>query len=213
MKKTKILTTLFIIGLCILFMPVFSYGANEDLVIVKNTEDEYIIYLKQYLEQEFKFAFSNNNEEELSNLTFYNSALDEAEDAANNIAYVNESNVGMFSSPTYIWIEVNGAIEVSAREIDLEDNITKTELESVGTTSEIIPIKLEQEQTVNEVNEEGTKITETVGIVKVLKDISNGEYQLLRREFSEDTDKLFALAELIEKNEFTDTYTRIKASK
>ena len=213
MKKTRLLTTLLIVGLCMLFMPIFSYGANEDLVIVKNTEDEYIIYLKQYLEKDFKFAFSNNSAEDVSNLTFNNSALDEAEDGANNIAYVNNTNKAMFSNPTYMWVEVEGKLVISAREIDLEDNITKTELESVGTTSEIIPIKLEQEQTVNEVNEEGTKITETVGIVKVLKDISNGEYQLLRREFSNDTDNLFALAELIEKNDFTDTYTRIKASK
>lgn len=213
MKKTKILITLLTIVMFMLCMPLFSYGANEELVIVQKAENEYIIYLKQYLEKEFKFAFSNNSAEEVSNLTFDNSALDEAEDGANNIAYVNNSNIAMFSNPTYMWIEVDGKIEVSAREIDLSDNITKTELESVGTTSEIIPIKLEQEQTVNEVNEEGTKITETVGIVKVLKEINDGEYQLIRREFSEDTDNLFALAELIEKNEFTDIYTRIKASK
>lgn len=83
----------------------------------------------------------------------------------------------------------------------------------VGKTSKIIPITLEQEELINEVNEDGIKITETVGVAKISENITDGEYILISRKNTEDTERLFALAELIEKNEFTDMYTQISASK
>lgn len=213
MKSKKILITL-LIGICMLIcIPVFSYATNEELVIVEEATNQYIIYMKQYLNKEFQFAFSNNKDANHEELVFYNSALDKPEDGANNIAYVNEDSISMFENTTYVWIKVNGEIKVSAREINLQDNITKSELSFVGTISKNIPIILEQKEVVNEVNEEGTKITETIGIVKMNENFEAGKYQLMKRKTSKDTDNLFALAELIEKNEFTDIYTQIKASK
>ncbi len=213
MAKIKILITLLIIGICIICMPNFSYGANEELVILENTEDEYIIYLKQYFNQEFEFAFSNDNNAAVESLKFIDSALDTPENKANNIAYVDSSNIAIFKNPVYMWVKVDGELKISAREINLNDNITDEDLENVGKTSGIISIKLEQEQTINEVNEEGVKITETVGVAKLLNNANNVKYQLIERKASEETNNLFALAELIEKNEFTDSYTKIKASK
>jgi len=213
MKKTKIIITLLIAIICIISMPIKSNATNEELVIVKQTEEEYIIYLKQYLNQEFEFAYSNNSQEDEANLEFKPSALDSAEEGANNIAYVDNQTLSMFANPTYMWLKVKGEIKISAREINLQDNITKEKLEAVGTTSKIIPITLEQEQIVNEVNEEGTKITETVGVAKISEEITDGKYQIIKRKATENTEKLYALAELIEKNEFTDKYTGIKANK
>jgi len=213
MRKTKIIITLLIAIMCIISMPIKSNATNEELVIVKQTEEEYIIYLKQYLNQEFEFAYSNNSQEDEANLEFKPSALDSAEEGANNIAYVDNQTLSMFANPTYMWLKVKGEIKISAREINLQDNITKEKLEAVGTTSKIIPITLEQEQIVNEVNEEGTKITETVGVAKISEEITDGKYQIIKRKATENTEKLYALAELIEKNEFTDKYTGIKANK
>lgn len=213
MKKTNFLITM-IIGIFVFFcMPVVSNAANENLSLVKQAENEYIIYLKEYLNNEFEFAFSNDEGANISTLTFNNSALDAPNDNANNIAYVNDATVTMFANPTYMWVKVNGEVKVTATEINLEDYITKNELENVGKTSTIIPINLGQKQIVNEIDENGTKKTETVGIVEVQKELVSGQYQLIKREYSEKTDKLFALAELIEKNEFTDVYTKIKSSK
>lgn len=213
MRKTNFLITM-IIGIFVFFcMPVVSNAANENLSLVKQAENEYIIYLKEYLNNEFEFAFSNDEGANISTLTFNNSALDAPNDNANNIAYVNDATVTMFANPTYMWVKVNGEVKVTATEINLEDYITKNELENVGKTSTIIPINLGQKQIVNEIDENGTKKTETVGIVEVQKELVSGQYQLIKREYSEKTDKLFALAELIEKNEFTDVYTKIKSSK
>lgn len=210
--KLKAFLIMVIIGIFMVCTPKLCYAANEEAVLVKQSENEYIIYMKQYLKQEFEFAFSNDNVADVSTLSFIPSAVDTA-NGENNIAYVDSASIGMFASKTYMWVKVDGEVKVSAREIDLTDNITKTELESVGTVSKIIPIKLEQEQIVNEVNEEGTQITETVGVVKLLNEMTNGKFQLIKREATVESNNLFALAELIEKNEFTDSYTKIKASK
>lgn len=212
MNKLKIILTFFVAVICVLCIPVSSNATNEELVIVEEASNQYIIYIKQYLNKEFEFAFSNDNEANPEQLTFYNSALDAPEEGANNIAYVDDEKLEMFDKTTYMWIKVDGKLKVTAREINIEDNITKKQLESVGKTSTIIPVNLEQIQTVNQVNEEGTKITETVGVVKLNEEFE-GQYQLIKRETSKNTDNLFALAELIEKNEFTDSYTKIKASK
>lgn len=204
---------LIIIIMAIMLIPFSSYATNENLVVVKQNDEEYIIYISGFLEQEFEFAFSNNSDEEIENLTFISSAVDNPENE-NNIAYVDDSEtIKMFTEKTFMWVKVNGEIKISAQEIEINDNITKAELASIEDVSKKMPIKLEQKQTVNEVNDEGTKITETVGIVTLLNAPIEGEYQLIERTSNDENDTLFALAELIEKNQFTDMYTKVKVSK
>lgn len=205
-SKIKILLMIVIIGILTIGMPIIAYGANENAVIVKQSDNEYIIYLRGYLDQEFKFAFSDNKEAEEATLTFTNSAKDTI-DGNNNIAFSNNEVVAQ----KYMFVKTDAKTEIF--EIDISDNITKAELESISTVSKIIPIKLEQEQIVNKVDENGTKITETVGVAKLVNELENGKYQLIARKSTIDNDNLFALAELLEKNQFTDKYTEIKASK
>jgi len=211
--KSKIIFTIIISFMIILIMPLSIYAANEEIVIVKESEEQYIIYLKDYLNKEFEFAFSNDNMADIATLTFLNSALDKPEENANHIAYVNGTNISMFANKTYMWVKENGELKITAREIDISDNITKQDLENVGNTSKTMPIKLEQKVVENTVTEEGLKKTTTVGIVTVAEEYKNSVYQLVKRPETGNNNNLFALAELIEKNEFTDIYTKIKASK
>ena len=187
-------------------MPIIAYGTNESAVIVKQEDNSYIIYLKGYLDQEFKFAFSDDREVDETTLTFTNSAKYTVE-GNNNIAYSNAEIV----AKKYMFVKTDAKTEVF--EIDINDNILKQKLEGISKVSKIIPIKLEQEQIVNKVDENGTKITETVGVAKLVNELENGKYQLISRKSTTDNDNLFALAELLEKNQFTDKYTEIKASK
>lgn len=213
MKKIKFIFSIVFFIVCIFMVTTSSYGANDNLVIVKQSDVEYIIYTKEFFNQSFEFAFSNDKDIDINSLTFEFSALDSLENNANNIAYVNNVSIGLFSNTTYMWIKVNDELKASAIEVDLNDNISNEALENVGMISKNIPIELEQKEIVNIVNDEGTKITETVGTVKLLKELEQGEYQLVKRSSTTENDRLFALAELLEKNEFTDTYTKIKASK
>ena len=215
MKRTRlkfiIMIVTFVLG--IIFFQSTIFAANENLVIVKESETKYIFYLKEYLTEEFEFAFSNKKSELESNLNFINSAYDEKKDDANSIAYVDNETLAMFASETYMWVRKNGEIKIAGTEIDLNDNIEKSDLENVGNTSKIMPIQLEQKVIEDTTSEEGLRKTTTVGIVKVLNNYSALQYQLINRTESDEDNNLFALAELIEKNDFTDTYTKIKASK
>ena len=204
-SKLKILLMIVIIGILTVGMPIIAYGTNENAVVVKQSESEYLIYVKSYLKQNFQFAFSNNKDVAPADAEFINSAKDTA-DGENNIAYATSA-----ITEKYLWVKTDAKTETF--EIDVNDNITKAELENLNTVSKNIPIKLEQEQIVNEVNENGTKITETVGVAKLADNRTDGKYQLIARKTNTDTENFFALAELLEKKQFADKYTEIKASK
>lgn len=204
-SKVKILLMVVIIGLFTVGMPILAYGANENLAIVEQADNSYIIYVKGYLNKEFQFAFSNDKNADVATLTFIDSAKDTA-NGENNIAYATST-----IAEKYMFVKTADKTEVF--EININDNISKENLESINTVSKKIPVTLEQELIVNEVNSEGTKITETVGVAKLVNSLKNGEYQLSPRTSTTDNNTLFALAELLEKNEFTDKYTKIKASK
>lgn len=204
-SKVKILLMVVIIGIFTVGMPILAYGTNENLAIVEQADNSYIIYVKGYLNKEFQFAFSNDKNADVATLTFIDSAKDTA-NGENNIAYATST-----IAEKYMFVKTADRTEVF--EININDNISKENLESINTVSKKIPVTLEQELIVNEVNAEGTKITETVGVAKLVNSLKNGEYQLSPRTSTTDNNTLFALAELLEKNEFTDKYTKIKASK
>ena len=204
-SKLKILLMVVIIGIFTVGMPIFTYAANENAVVVKQENNSCIIYVKGYLDKEFQFAFSDSKDVEPAETEFVSSAKDTA-NGENNIAYTTATTTGK-----YLWVKTDAKVENF--EIDLTDNILKSELENLNNVSKEIPVELKQEQVVNEVNESGTKITETVGVAKLVKSLSNGQYQLVPRTTTTDTENLFALAELLEKNKFTDKYTEIKANK
>lgn len=217
-SKLKILLMIVIIGIFTIGMPILAYAANEGTVIVKQADSTYIIYLKGYLNKEFQFAFSNNKESDVSTLEFKNSAKDTV-DGENNIAYVNDTHtIALFTNKTYMWVKVNGELKISGLEIDINDNITKTELENMSKVSTIIPVKLEEKdleaKEMTDANT-GDKYTQTtrVGVAVLQKDILNGKYQLIKEKSSKEYETLYSLAELLQKNEFTDKYTKIKASK
>ena len=211
-SKLKILLMIVIVGVFTVGMPIFTYAANESAVIVKQSDSEYLIYLKGYLEKEFQFAFSNDKEVAPAETEFKKSAKDTA-DGENNIAYATSA-----ITEKYIWVKTDAKIENF--EIDINDNITVSELEEIKNVSKIIPIKLDKKELEKEetTEETATKVvkttkTTTVGIVKIVKDLEDGKYQLVKRNSTEIDNNLFALAELIEKNDFTDKYTAVKASK
>ena len=45
-SKLKILLMIVIIGILTVGMPIIAYGTNENAVVVKQSESEYVIYLK-----------------------------------------------------------------------------------------------------------------------------------------------------------------------
>ena len=201
--KLKVVLTIAILALAVLIIPGICYaeeGTNDGVVIVKTSTDRYLIYIKDYLDVDFKFALSTDGTETPS--IFTNFAVDTV-DAQNHIAF---SETG------------TEEIKISGRKIDLTDNITMAELEGIENISKTIEIEIGVSEPVetmmkDEATGDEYKKTVKVGTVKIITPISNGRYQLVKRLSNEKTNQFFALAELIEKNNFTDKYAVIKTAK
>ena len=210
--KLKAVLTIAILALAVLIIPGICYaeeGTNDGVVIVKTSTDRYLIYIKDYLDVDFKFALSTDGTETPS--IFTNFAVDTV-DAQNHIAF---SETG---TEEYLWVKVGDEIKISGRKIDLTDNITMAELEGIENISKTIEIEIGVSEPVetmmkDEATGDEYKKTVKVGTVKIITPISNGRYQLVKRLSNEKTNQFFALAELIEKNNFTDKYAVIKTAK
>ena len=210
--KLKVVLAIAILALAVLIIPGICYaeeGTNDGVVIVKKSTDRYLIYIKDYLDVDFKFALSTDGTETPS--IFTNFAVDTV-DAQNHIAF---SETG---TEEYLWVKVGDEIKISGRKIDLTDNITMAELEGIENISKTIEIEIGVSEPVetmmkDEATGDEYKKTVKVGTVKIITPISNGKYQLVKRLSNEKTNQFFALAELIEKNNFTDKYAVIKTAK
>ena len=102
--RSKITISLIVV-LAMIVTQLTVFATNEKIELVKNSTNEYIIYVKDMLKNDFKFAFSNDPQDEESNLVFQNAALDSTNADANKIAYINDVMLPMFSSKTYMWVK------------------------------------------------------------------------------------------------------------
>lgn len=72
MKKTsiKLLSVLAII-LFIAVTPMVVLATNENVSVVKSQENEYIIYIKDYTDKKFKYAFTSIEKENLQQMDLF----------------------------------------------------------------------------------------------------------------------------------------------
>ena len=104
--KLKVVLTIAILALAVLIIPGICYaeeGTNDGVVIVKTSTDRYLIYIKDYLDVDFKFALSTDGTETPS--IFTNFAVDTV-DAQNHIAF---SETG---TEEYLWVKVGDEIKI-----------------------------------------------------------------------------------------------------
>ena len=80
-SKRVALGILLILLVSFIQMPIFAY--TEDSICLYSNNGEYIIYVKDVLNEEFEFAFSDKKDESEDNLEFISSELDSSKDAIN----------------------------------------------------------------------------------------------------------------------------------
>ena len=88
--SSKIVAIILITLLALLIIPTKGFASNENIQIVKTNED-YIIYVKDIANKEFKFAVADEklNSDSIE-LNFINSVKDSA---GNNVALIDETTV------------------------------------------------------------------------------------------------------------------------
>lgn len=212
--KSKLIITLSIFILIILTIQLSVYATNENIKILKKDTGEYLIYIKDYLNTDFEFAFSNDENIDQATLIYKTSAKDSTSKNANNIAYVDSTNISMFANNVYMWAKSsNGKYIAEKVKIDLTDAMLEKDFISAENITKKILIDTTNKDTLKEeIN--GKEITKTTGKV-ILKDKNlNYEYILVRLSGTQDYNDLIKLATIISKfNSNTDMYTKINIYK
>ncbi len=191
-----------------------SNASNENIEIIQKNTSDYIIYVKDYLDKDFQFSFSNNKNESLENLKFKKAETDSSKENANKIAYVNKTTIQLFNKTTYMWIkDEHGKTVVNGIEVNLKDSIKEEELKAISNITKIIPIDIKQ-TTSSTTDENGKTVTKKIGNVILPK--TNGKYEfiLVKATESNKYNNLINLITRISKfNVNTNIYEKINTYK
>lgn len=203
-SKLIILAIIFMLGLIAIQTSV--YASNENIQILKKNTGDYIIYVKDNLNTDFEFAFSNDKSADETALSY----CDAQEDTnGNKIAFVNRTTKDLFLAPTYMWVRRGTDYVLEAVEVDLSKAINENDLQYAANLTKIIKVDTSKTNTTEETID-GKKVTTTVGKV-VLTEQGDYSYILIEEPNSEDYAKLTDLATRISKfNSETDMYTQIQ---
>ena len=206
MKKSllkKIILCTLIITFVIL-LQVISFASNANIQLIKKENNEYIIYVSEMLNKEFKFAFSNNNAEDKSNLEFKNSAVD-ASEGGNNIAYIDTTLYDKYfkdKDATYMWVKQGDEYKLEAERVEISEALTEDDIQDFNSVTEVIKVSVDEKELPTE-NQNGVEVNHKIGILKI-DDDKKAKYSYKMVEVAENTDES-KLVELANKmNEISD---------
>lgn len=201
-SKLIILAIIFMLGIIVIQTSIFA--SNENVQILEKNTGDYIIYVKDNLNTEFEFAFSNDVSADKNVLTYYSA---ETDSNGNKIAFVNSATISLFSNPTYMWARVGTEYVLEGIEIDLAKAINENDLQIAANLTKTIKVDTTKTNTTEETID-GKKITTTVGKVVLTE---QGDYSYILIKETEEYAKLADLATRISKfNSETDMYTKVQ---
>ena len=179
--------------LFISLMPITVFASNEDISIINTmnnqTNQGYIIYIKGISTQNFKYAFTNNENADpnVMDLSFINSISDLGENG-NQVAFLDAETYDNLTKDEnseenktiYIWAkDENENLILEGIQLDLSNSLTSKEIENVENLTSNIEVKIadNMDSTTEIKNEvvDGVEETTNVGYVQILDD-KNAEY-------------------------------------
>lgn len=206
-KASKKLFIILAVFLMILLVPIIGYANNDNMSIVKSLgedgKQEYIIYIKDYTQKNFKYALSNDADPEEMDLIYINSIADLGK---NSIAFIDaETYENLKSKTIYIWAkDENENLILKGEKLDLENSLTKENLDLVEKTTKKISVEIadskEKSTEIKNEDVEGVKETTSVGTLKITdKDANKSSYyyEIVKTTDSAEYTKLTELAEKI----------------
>ena len=149
---------------------VISLGANvhataEDMAVLQNTDGDYLLYLKDYIDEEYNYAITVTPDVEEANLNWYTAKDTEG----NNVVKISKDQVN-----SYLWVKVKDEIVKRAEPIAITESSTEQAINDIKTLTN--RIKVDTTQTVTEETREENLIkTVTQGILKITDD-ANAKY-------------------------------------
>ena len=162
----KLTSMILIILLALSIMPTAVRAAdNTEGVILEKTDGEKVIYIKDMDATEFKYAFSNDDNE---SSVAYVTALKDSN---------NEYVALLEKDQTYNYMFIKNGEYTSKIELDTLEKITEEEIKEVEKLTTIINVSTDESES-KVSNNDGTTVTTTTGKI-VIKDKGDYQYQLL----------------------------------
>ncbi len=219
--KIKLLSFFIITLLAFIIQPVKAQAVNENISVVNIQKNEYIIYIKDYTDKQFKYSFTNNDNSKETELSYINSISDLE---GNQGAFFDEETYQKLKGKTiYLWAkDENNNFILTGTQIDLTNSLTKENIGITENTTKRIAVEIaKSKETTNSTKPvrtekvNGIKETAKSGYIKIT-DSKNAMYYYKRVKTtdSEDYSKLMKLAEEIN-NKYSgmDIYEKIQANK
>lgn len=192
-KSTIILISCFILIMLLSFFPIKSLATSSEILMLKENDNNYLIYIEEVLNKDFEFAFSND--EDSKDLNYIASAKDTD---GNSIVYVDQELKQNFfnSEDTYIWVRTDEEILINGERIVLDNVKTIEEFKRMENITETITVQAEAEKDKIKINgEQGEKYF----------------YQVFVPGSSEQYNKLLSLIDEISKiDDKTNTYDKLQ---
>lgn len=191
--KLLLISALFVL-MILSFLQVESLATDSNILMLKENDNEYVIYVETMLNQNFEFAFSNSKDE--TNLSYIVAAQD---GDGNYIAYVDEELLQKYfnSEDTYLWvIDTEDKIVIDGEKITLNDVITSVQLQTIENITKNITIESSAENETIKINGDEGKTY---------------YYKIFVAGSSEEYNNLLELVEKIsEYDENTSEFTRLQ---
>lgn len=137
----------------------------EDMAVLENANGDYLIYLNEYLNDEYSYAITTSADVEENNLNW----LTAKDTNGNSVIKVSKVQVGL-----YLWVKINDEIIKKAEPINVTEVSTEAEINEMKTLTN--RIKVDVTQTITEETREDNVIrTVTQGVLKITDD-ANAKY-------------------------------------
>ena len=206
-KMQKLITTIVILTIIVAINPIANYAQDKiDINILKTSEESYIIYIRDIINTEFLFSYSENKDTPEEELTFSASGLDTNEA---NVAYMTKQIAESFAGKQ-IYIIIKQDEKLETHEINLAEAITTENIEFVNSTTKRIEVSAEGPKNTNQ-EVDGVKITHSQGKVTITEQ-GNFSYSMIKVENEETTKFVEKANEIMASKELTnnDRLTLVK---
>lgn len=207
-KRAKILTAILLIAILLLsVLQIKSFAAESDIMVVKENDSQYLIYIDGMTSENFSFAFSNTKEE--ADLDYITSATD---NQGNHIAYVTEElKAQYFGSPVYMWVMAeSGDVVIEGKEITLDGAKTVAELNQLEGLTKVITVQVAENDEKITINGEENKTYYYQFATTSSEEY--GRFLTLVNEVSQFNENTNVFTKLQAYNELTDLYNSLVAN-
>lgn len=200
-KKSKILIA-FLLALLVLasIIPIKSLATeptnSNDMVVIKENDDQYLIYVEGLLDEDFEFAFTKALDAD--NMHYIPSIKD---NDGNSIAYVDYTTLSYFfevEGDTYIVVkDAENQVVVDGEVITIDNARTVQELKTIENLTKLITVESSAEN--EKITIDGAEGTDYY-------------YQFFVPDSSEEYTKLLNLVDKVSKfNDNTDLFTKLQS--